>query len=623
MTNLRTVGTLFVLVLLIACHPFDDPSIGPVFDADQAIPVPFRDEIPFSEERNLLWGDLHIHTSLSADAFNVGNRSLPEQAYIFAKGGQIEHAAGYGIRIRRPLDFAAVTDHSEDLGVLRAINPDSPLKLRSLRERLLHDSPLRNTIAFIRTMIGYSVTVKDVGDADVKAISSRAWKQVINTAERHYTPGIFTTFIGYEWSSMPESKNLHRNVIFRGSDVPASPFSSLDSEDPRELWAWMNKQRTAGYDLLAIPHNSNASGGRMYDEVAFDGSSLNTAYAKLRNQNEPVSEIIQGKGASETHPELSPDDEFAGFELYDQLLATKTIKSQPKGSYARLALRTGLIFSHKEGFNPFEFGVIGGSDNHNAATSADENAYFGKLPIMDGSAGLRLGKSIFLPDEYLVGRKWSSSGLTAVWAKANTREEIFAALRRRETYATSGPRILLRFFGGWSFPDDLIIKDDRVRKADQFGVAMGGVLPTRAQEVNAPKFAVWAMKDIESGNLDRIQIVKSWVDDDGKGHEKIYDVALSSGRTPDPVTGQVADVGNTVDISTATYQNTIGDTQLSAIWRDPEFDATEEAVYYARVLEIPTPRWSTYDAVLLGEIPPAPTSIQERAISSAIWYYPD
>jgi hypothetical protein len=623
MIHLRNANTLFVLLLLVACNPIHDPSIASAFDVEQAIPVPSRESIPASEERNLLWGDLHIHTSLSADAFNVGNRSLPEQAYIFAKGGEIEHAIGYGIRIRRPLDFAAVTDHAEDLGVLRAINPDSPLKQRSLRERLLNDGPLRNTIAFIRTMMGYSVKVKDAGDADVTAISSRAWQQVINTAERHYAPGVFTTFIGYEWSSMPENKNLHRNIIFRGSNVPSAPFSSLDSEDPRKLWAWMNKQRTAGNDLLAIPHNGNASGGRMYDEVAFDGSALDAAYATLRNQNEPISEIIQGKGASETHPELSPDDEFANFELYDQLLATKTSKSQPKGSYARLALRTGIIFSHKEGFNPFEFGVIGGSDNHNAATAADENAYFGKLPIMDGSAGLRLGKSIFLPDEYLVGRKWSSAGLTAVWAKANTREEIFSALRRRETYATSGPRILLRFFGGWSFPDDLIIRNDRVSIADQLGVAMGGVLPDRAHQEKTPSFAVWAMKDIESGNLDRIQIVKSWVDDTGTGHEKIYDVALSSGRTADPQTGQVADVGNTVDISTATYQNTIGDTQLSAIWRDPDFNTEEEAVYYARVLEIPTPRWSTYDAVLLGETPPQPATIQERAISSAIWYYPD
>lgn len=623
MIHLRSAGMTFSLLLVIACSPIDDPSIGQAFDAQHAIPAPTREEVPFNEERNLFWGDLHIHTSLSVDAFNVGNRSLPEQAYIFAKGGEIEHAMGYGIRIRRPLDFAAVTDHAEYLGVLRAINPDSPLKNRSLRERLLQDGPLSYTLAFIRTMIGYSVKVKDVDDAKINTSSSRAWQQIIDTAERHYSPGTFTTFIGYEWTSMPENKNLHRNIIFRGSDVPSSPFSSLDSEDPRELWAWMNEQRSAGYDLLAIPHNGNASGGRMYDEVAFDGSPFNAAYAKLRNQNEPVSEIFQSKGASETHPELSPDDEFAGFEIYDQLLATKTIKSQPKGSYTRLALRTGLIFSHNEGFNPFEFGVVGGSDSHNAATAADENAYFGKLPIMDGSAGLRLGKSIFLPDEYLIGRKWSSAGLTAVWAKANTREEIFSSLRRRETYATSGPRITLRFFGGWSFPDDLISRNDRVTIAEQGGVAMGGVLPARAPEEISPTFAVWAMKDVESGNLDRIQIVKNWVDVAGVGHEKIFDVALSSGRKPDPITGRVADVGNTVDPSAATYKNTIGDTQLSAIWRDPDFNPEEQAVYYARVLEIPTPRWSTYDAAQLGVKPTAPTSIQERAISSAIWYYPD
>ncbi|WP_223826061.1 DUF3604 domain-containing protein [Spongiibacter pelagi] len=606
-------------LMQLACSPVDDPSVQPPFNPATAQAPIKKDVVAANSERNLLWGDLHIHTSLSTDGFKTGTRALPEQAYIFAKGGEIEHAMGYGIKIHRPLDFAAVTDHAEYLGVLRHQNPDSPIKKKSLRQRMLEDGPLQNTLMFIKTMRGYTVNVEGGGDID--KVSSKAWQQVIDTAERHNDPGRFTTFIGYEWTSMPDSKNLHRNIIFRNSQVPQAPFSALDSEDPRELWQWLDGMREQGIDSLAIPHNGNASGGRMYDSVAFDGDKLDAAYADLRNRNEPVSEIFQGKGASETHPELSPDDEFAGFELYDQLLATRTIKSEPKGSYSRWALRTGLSFQHNEGFNPFEFGVIGSSDSHTASTPHEEFNYNGKLPVVDGTAGLRLGKSVLLPDEFLVGKKWSSAGLAAVWAEENTRESIFNAIRRRETYATSGPRILLRFFGGWAYPSDLLEREDRVSIADKSGVPMGGVLPA-VQGKGAPQFAVWAMKDSLSGNLDRIQIIKAWVDAGGEPHEAIYNVALSDGRQPDAVTGKVPAVGNTVDIEKATYTNTIGDTQLAALWQDPDFDSTLNAVYYARVIEIPTPRWSTYDAALLQVEAPEPATIQERAVSSAIWYQP-
>lgn len=620
------VSALLLSLLFGGCSPVEDPSLAPPYVADAAGLPPSRPAVAENPRRNLLWGDLHIHTSLSTDAFSSGTRSLPDQAYIFAKGGEIEHALGYGIQLHRPLDFAAVTDHAEYLGVLRDLDPDSPIKTRGLRQRLLEDGRLSNTLMFVRTMMGYTVNVEG-GESD-SAVSDKAWQMVVDSAERHNDPGRFTTFVGFEWTSMPGSKNLHRNVVFRSARVPAKPFSALDSEDPRELWRWLDEQRQGGMDGLSIPHNGNASGGRMYDSVAFDGSAMDADYAALRNRNEPISEIFQGKGASETHPQLSPEDPFADFELYDRLLSSKLIPSEPRGSYSRWALASGLARRQSEGFNPFEFGVIGSSDSHNASTPHEEDNYDGKLPVVDGSASLRLGKSVALPEKYLVGKKWSSAGLAAVWAESNTREAIFKALKRRETYATSGPRIRLRFFAGWDYPADLLDRDDVLAVADEGGVPMGGVLkpaatgPVSSSHALSPVFAVWAMKDPRSGNLDRLQIIKVWVNHSGDSEEAIFNVALSDQRRPDPLSGRVNEVGNTVNAATATYTNSIGDTQLRALWRDPDFDPSRPAAYYARAIEIPTPRWSTYDAALLKVAPPAPVSIQERAVSSAIWYTP-
>ncbi|MFT5033427.1 MAG: hypothetical protein ACI9OO_001359, partial [Bacteroidia bacterium] len=432
-------STVLLLSLVVtACSRIDDPSLYPAFDPENARPIADKVLAPANPERNLFWGDLHIHTSLSTDAFTMGARSLPDDAYIFAQGGEIEHGAGYGIRISRPLDFAAVTDHSEFLGVMRSLNPDLPLSNRSLRTRLLNDSPLRNTLAYLRSVLGFdltSIAVDNAGD-----ISRSAWQDTIEAAERHNDPGRFTSFIAYEWSSMPASRNLHRNVIYRSTQVPELPFSSVDSEDPRDLWSALEHQRELGMQVFAIPHNGNVSGGLMYDRVAYDGSSLDADYALRRMKNEPISEIFQVKGSSETHPKISPTDAFADFEIYDQLLSAKTIFSEPKGSYSRDALRAGIEFSHNEGFNPYRFGVIGSSDSHNASSPVDENNYHGKLPLLDGSAGIRLGKSYLLPDERL-GKHWSAAGLAAVWAQENTRASLFDAMRRKETYATSGPRI--------------------------------------------------------------------------------------------------------------------------------------------------------------------------------------
>jgi hypothetical protein len=607
-----------VLALLCACSKVEDSSLFPAFDPANAEPPPEKVLSEPNPDRNLYWGDLHIHTAFSTDAFTMGVRATPDDAYVFARGGTIGHGAGYAIRNHASLDFAAVTDHAEYLGVVRASNPDLPLSRRSLRERLLRDGPLRNTIAYLRTVIGFDL--EKVAAVDVESLTSTAWREEIAAAERHNDPGRFTTFIGYEWSSMPEERNLHRNVIYRSNLVPNRPYSSLESEDPRELWRALEAQRAAGMDNLAIPHNGNVSDGRMYDRVAFDGSPIDADYAERRSRNEPLSEILQVKGSSETHPALSPQDEFAGFEIYDRLLSAEASPSRPAGSYARDALRTGIEFAHREGFNPYRFGVIGSSDSHNASSPVEEYNYHGKLPLLDGSAALRLGRATLMPEDRQLQRKWSAAGLAAVWAVENTRDALFDAMRRRETFATSGPRITVRFFGGWSFPEDLLARSDWIRTAYAQGVPMGGELLRPAGE--SPQFVVWAAKAPDSGNLDRVQIVKGWVDGSGHSHERIFDVAWSDARAADPETGRVPDVGSTVDATAAAYTNAIGARELRALWRDPAFDRTRQAFYYCRVIEIPTPRWSTYDAVRLQVEPPDPVAVRERAITSAIWFIP-
>jgi len=614
----KSVTALFAFSLLVACSPVYDPSLFPEFNAATAVKPPEKEATEYNPQRNLYWGDLHIHTSYSTDAYTNGVRATPDDAYTFARGGEIEHAAGYGIRNNRPLDFAAVTDHSEYIGVLQATKPDLPLNRRSLRDRLLNDGRLANTWLLLETMIGFDL--EDAITPGWQDFSRAAWRDIVAAAERHNDPGRFTAFVGYEWSSMPGERNLHRNVIYRGARVPDLPFSSVDSEDPRDLWDALEAQRKQGIEVFAIPHNGNVSDGRMYDNVMFDGRPMTADYAARRNEFEPLSEIFQVKGSSETHPLLSNEDEFAGFEIYDTMLSVTQADSRAKGSYIRDALRTGLEMSSAEGFNPYHFGVIGSSDGHNASSPVEENNYQGKLPILDGSAALRMGKANYFPaDRMAGGLRWSAAGLAAVWAQENTRGSLFDAMRRRETYATSGPRIAVRFFGGWNYPGDLLEQADWIALAEQTGVPMGQDLPPG--DAAAPSFAVWAIRDPDSGNLDRIQIIKGWVDERGRSHEKIFNVAWSGQRRPD-ADGRLPPVGNTVDAATATYRNSIGEEQLRAVWTDPNFDPVQEAFYYARVIEIPTPRWTTFDALKLGMPAPEPVSLQERAVTSAIWYKP-
>lgn len=623
----KSISHLLAALALAGCSPIDDPTLFPAFDPAKVEPPPAKPAALHNPVRHLLWGDLHIHTSYSTDAYALGVKATPEDAYLFTRGGTIEHGAGYPIRIDRPLDFAAVTDHSEYMGVARLDDTITlPLEERSLRERLLNDGPL--SLSFAMAMIMRDITgLETFGDSpEVRKIGLDAWQLMIDTANAHYEPGVFTTFVGYEWSSMPDGQNLHRNVIYRDDNVPARPFTSLDSDNPEDLWDALDQQRADGKTMLAIPHNGNVSNGLMYDRVQFDGSQMTAEYVQQRLRNEPVSEILQIKGSSETHPMLSPEDEFADFEIMTTQLSPSGAFSEPRGSYARDALRAGIEFSHAEDFNPYRFGVIGSSDSHNASTPAEEDNYHGKLPLMDGTAGLRLGESILLPESLRRSRKWGSAGLAGVWAQENTRESIYDALVRKETFATSGPRISLRFFGSFHYSADMLQSTALLQQAYARGVPMGGdiALP-RPQTAGvdsiatAPTFVVWAAKDPEGANLDRLQIIKGWVDAEGASHEKIFDVALSGSRAVDG-SGTAPPVGNTVDVEYATYTNSIGSGQLSAFWQDPQFDPAQEAFYYARAIEIPTPRWSTYDAMRLGVEAPEPASIQERAISSAIWY---
>ena len=549
-----TLLTALMLSLLSACSKVDDPSLYPAFDPSQLQAPAEKNAIPFNENRNVFWGDLHIHTSLSYDAYTLGVRAMPDDAYTYMQGGTIEHGMGYAIRPLRPLDFGAVTDHAEFLGVARTLGEDDA-GTNALREVMETGSPLRITWNFFTTvfasMSSSEKRAKTFGQPGMDAVSIDSWQEIIASAERHNRPGIFTSFIGYEWTSMPNEDNLHRNVIYKTSQVPAFPYNALDSDNPEDLWDELDRQRQQGMQVFAIPHNGNVSNGLMYQSVNFEGAALTPEYAKQRLFNEPISEILQVKGASETHPILSSEDEFAGFEIYDQRLASEGGMSEPKGSYMRDALRTGIELAHSEGFNPYRFGVIGSSDSHNASFEVEENNYHGKLPLLDGSAGLRLGETLLLPRSMNRGGRWSAMGLAAVWAEENTRASLFDAMRRKETYATSGPRMTVRFFAGWDYPDNFFQRENMLELAYAEGVPMGGTLQSTINSSRSPVFAVWAAKDPPGANLDRIQVVKGWVDERGQSHERIYNVAASGTRLAD-ADGELLPVGNTVDVVTAT-----------------------------------------------------------------------
>jgi hypothetical protein len=573
--------------------------------------------------KNAYFGDTHVHTSWSPDAFTQNTRTTPRDAYAYAKGAAIDHAAGYKIQLSHPLDFYMVTDHSEYMGVLpKTLNPADPLYESEVAQLLRSPDPEARQEALLQ-IVGSITSGNPIPEFVKPEISQSVWQEIVQIADDNYEPGKFTTFPAYEWTSNGASgvQNLHRNLIFRSSDtVPELPFSSIDSVKPEDLWNFMDDLRDRGVTLLAIPHNPNLSDGLMFPMVDSAGQPLSKEYAEQRIRNEPLVEATQIKGTSETHPLLSDTDEFADFEISDFKIDTRNpgSRGQAKGSYIRDAYKTGMVFEEKIGVNPYKFGMVAATDTHNSGAPVEENNYFGKLGLEDGTPQARLQNQG--PLAPLV-KSWGASGLAAVWAEENTREAIYDAFARKETFATTGPRIRVRLFGGWDYNQADANSDDMVNIGYEKGVPMGADLVLKPEGAQAPTFLVAAMKDANTANLDRIQIVKGW-SKQGQSDEKVYDVALSDGRQLDPETGKAPPVGNTVDVSTATYENSIGDAQLSAFWTDPDFDPEARAFYYARVLEIPTPRWSTYDAVKLGITPPAPTTIQERAYTSPIWYTP-
>ena len=574
---------------------------------------------------NLYWGDTHVHTSRSPDAYSLNNRLDPEVAYRFAKGETVISQTGQRLRISKPLDFLVVTDHSEFTGVFPALDSADPALLHTkLGKRWygMYQQDERKEVLyeFVNTIRGKTRFVVDPN------FRKNIWQQVIDDAEKHNEPGNFTAFIGYEWSSLPNGNNLHRNVVFRdGADRVNQilPFSSIDSPDPEKLWQWLKNYETkTGGQVLAIPHNGNLSNGLMFADKTLSGEALTRQYAETRIRWEPVYEVTQVKGDAETHPYLSPDDGFADFETWDMGNIGPDAKEpwMLKYEYARSALKQGLAYEAQLGANPFKFGMIGSTDSHTGFANAAENNFFGKMSTQEPAPG-RVGEKSTPSDEQfpLVGGL-VASGYAAVWAHENTRESIFDAMQRKETYATTGPRIVLRFFAGWDFDQQTAQRPDYVNIGYRQGVPMGGDL-INAPKGKAPDFLIVASKDPDGANLDRIQVVKGWLNKGGELEEKVYDVAMSDvrevGRNGKPIK-------HTVDIKTATYTNSIGAAELGVVWTDPDFDTTERAFYYVRVLEIPTPRWTTYDSVFYNEplSKEEPAIVQERAYSSPIWYTP-
>jgi hypothetical protein len=609
-------------------------GVAPIATAQAQAPAPAAPATAASPnpDRNAYFGETHLHTSWSVDAWVMGNRQTgPADAYKYAKGETIKHPMGFDIRIDTPLDFMGVTDHSEYVGVTREANtPGSYVsKLPEAQPMIMKDPNSQEEQQRVFTYL-----LKLNSGAPVKAfmdpkITSTVWKENVKIADEANQPGKFTAFCSYEWTSMPGQRNLHRNVFFRACDkVPPYPFSSLDSTKPTDLWNWMDAQRKGGNELLAISHNANVSDGWMYpvDVDQTTGRPIDAAWAAARDRNERLIEMKQGKGQSETHPLLSPTDEFANYELYQAILGLPADVGRIDhitGSYARQALKDGITLQDQRGFNPYKLGFGGGSDSHNSASPYRQDNFFGLHADADADvqrrfAGVLIGGTMDV-------RLENPGGLTGVWAEENTRASIWDAMYRKETFGVSGPRIKVRFFGGWNYGSSLLGGSDWVKQSYAGGVPMGADLPAMPTggKGTAPTFVVWAVKDPTSGNLDRVQVIKGWTQN-GQSFEKVYDVAWAGDRKPEKWSGRVPAIQSTVDLEKATYTNSVGASELKTVWRDPDFDPAVHAFYYARVLEIPTPRWTLIQAVKAGIPPPdvVPLTGQERAWSSPIWYSP-
>ena len=635
----------------------DTQAVAPRFNAPNLV-MP-KDTIIAEPQANAYreayFGDLHVHTDYSFDAYAFGTVATPYDAYRYAQGEAIAHPAGFQVQLGQPLDFYAVTDHAMFLGAVKAaantntefsqephvqdlhnINAPDNLNLASLPQRVKAFSTFLpdtlNRITSGQTEVGI-----------VNQIAKDAWADIVQAAQANNRPGEFTTFVAYEYTSSTDGRgNLHRNVIFRDSDkLPALPFSRFHSQNPEGLWDWMDGLRAQGIETLAIPHNSNGSNGAMFQMVDWASNPIDETYAQRRIRNEPLVEITQVKGTSETHPLLSQNDEWANFEIMPYRIAT-TIASQPEGSYARQALLNGMTLADQGLTNAYQFGFVGASDTHTGAASLDEESYFSKVGLLDSDGSRRGSQPLTAGDaeiikaagrveikqiggkQYATGayETWGASGLTGVWAEENTRDAIYRAFRRKETFATSGPRMKVRLFAGYNFGGNTLNDTNEVAAAYASGVSMGSELLTNGDQ--APTLLAHATQDPNSAPLQRLQIVKGWTVD-GEHNEQVYDVACSDGGLVDAVTHRCPDNGAQVDLNNCAISSNLGAAELKAKWRDPEFNAEHRAFYYVRALENPTCRWSTWDAIKAGANPRSDlqATIQERAWSSAIWLVPN
>jgi len=589
-----------------------------------------------------LWGDSHLHTSLSMDAGLFGNRLPPREAYRFARGEEVVSSTGQPVRLSRPLDWLVVADHSDGMGMIDDLKAGTP-------EVLAFEQAVRwNKGLKAGGQAAVDAALNLIGAASQGAIEPAllalyspgsktfrtVWDKVLDEAERANDPGRFTALIGFEWTSLIKGNNMHRVVIFRDGRERVSQVEPLimtppiGSPDPRDLWKYLaSYEARTGGNVLAIPHNGNLSNGIMFPlEAQWNGVELDKSYVTERDKWEPLYEVTQIKGDGEAHPFLSPDDEFADYETWDignlDVSEAKT-NDMLAGEYAREALKRGLAIESRLGTNPYKFGMIGATDSHTSLVTADEDNFFGKHSGAEPSAKRWEHPFMKTDKGEIMGWQMVASGLAAVWAKDNTRESLFDAMERKEVYGTTGPRMTVRLFGGWDFTERDLQSRTPVVAGYERGVPMGGDLRPAPAGGTAPRFMVYALRDPVGANLDRIQIVKGWSDDKGKTYEKVYDVAWSDGRVPD-AKGKLPAVGNTVDVASASWTNTIGASELGVVWSDPDFDPRHKAFYYARVLEIPTPRWTAYDAVRFGVKMSDDVEMitQERAYTSPIWYSP-
>lgn len=626
-------------------------SINEIFEPDLST---MSRSVVENSDREAFFGDLHVHTTYSFDAYAFGTVATPSDAYRYARGERIRHPGGFDVQLRQPLDFYAVTDHAMFLGVAKAaadtsteiskyefaqelhgLNDAENLTVASLPQRIKTFSGLLPRVA---AAVGEGRIDRD----QVLEITRSAWRDTVEAADRWNDPGRFTTFAAYEYTSSTDDRgNLHRNVIFEDTEeLPEVPFSRFHSQNPEGLWDWMDALRARGIESLAIPHNSNGSNGQMFKLVDWAGDPMDDAYGEQRIRNEPLVEITQVKGTSETHPSLSETDEWAGFEITPYRVATMLPSAAP-GSYVRDALRRGLLLEAGSVRNPYEFGIVGASDTHTGAISDDESNFFSKLGILDSTADLRGSVPMgfiqatltrFVASDLVTevdGRPYmnsatptyGASGLAGVWAESNTRASIYAAFRRKETFATSGPRIPVRFFAGFGLEESMLGASDLIERAYAGGVPMGGDLEVSA--AGSPGFLVLSSRDPASAPLQRLQIIKGW-EVGGETFEAVYDVACSDGLEVDPATGRCPDNGARVDLDDCSITTDKGAAELRAFWRDPDFDPNERAFYYVRVLENPTCRWSTWDALRAGVEPRSDLAktIQERAWSSPIQVVP-